>query len=302
MHSGIFDSKMFCPADSWTASNPTSQDVGPSAATWPTAIDSQAGYNTSHMAQYAAQTQAGYFMDPALSQAGGFRDPLVTGEATGSYNTPPTLVGTEGQALYASQFQNALPGIPGATYTHPMMQQMTNFPGMTENLPYGARLIITKDGKRKRKRIITLDQRKAANVRERRRMVTVNGAFEKLRQRIPTLPYEKKLSRIETLRLAVSYIQFMSELLSEQQDGTETDISASHSAESTDNNKVEGNPTETTPADQQISVTSSQNVLRDALSSFAFDGESNTSDETSMSSNSDQTTFTPVSMADLFRL
>ena len=67
--------------------------------------------------------------------------------------------------------------------------------------------------KRKRRRIITADQRRAANVRERRRMSHLNDAFDGLRKRVPTFAYEKKLSRIETLRLAVTYISFMAELL-----------------------------------------------------------------------------------------
>lgn len=67
--------------------------------------------------------------------------------------------------------------------------------------------------KPKRKRIITCDQRKAANVRERRRMTSLNDAFDTLRQTVPTFSYEKKLSRIETLRLAITYIDFLGALL-----------------------------------------------------------------------------------------
>ena len=67
--------------------------------------------------------------------------------------------------------------------------------------------------KPKRKRRITKDQRNAANQRERRRMVTLNQAFEDLQERIPTFSYEKKLSRIETLKLAIGYIWFMREVL-----------------------------------------------------------------------------------------
>ena len=67
--------------------------------------------------------------------------------------------------------------------------------------------------KAKRKRVITVEQRKAANVRERRRMLNLNSAFDKLRKTVPTFAYEKKLSRIETLRLAITYINFLSGLL-----------------------------------------------------------------------------------------
>ena len=39
-------------------------------------------------------------------------------------------------------------------------------------------------------------QRQAANMRERRRMASINDAFDGLRQHIPTLPYEKRLSKV----------------------------------------------------------------------------------------------------------
>ncbi|KAK1172062.1 pancreas transcription factor 1 subunit alpha-like [Acipenser oxyrinchus oxyrinchus] len=55
--------------------------------------------------------------------------------------------------------------------------------------------------------------RHAANVRERRRMQSINDAFEGLRSHIPTLPYEKRLSKVDTLRLAIGYINFLAELV-----------------------------------------------------------------------------------------
>ncbi|CAJ0952023.1 unnamed protein product [Ranitomeya imitator] len=65
----------------------------------------------------------------------------------------------------------------------------------------------------KRKRVITYAQRQAANIRERKRMFNLNEAFDLLRKKVPTFAYEKRLSRIETLRLAIVYISFMTELL-----------------------------------------------------------------------------------------
>ncbi|KAK3511615.1 hypothetical protein QTP70_011681 [Hemibagrus guttatus] len=65
----------------------------------------------------------------------------------------------------------------------------------------------------RRKRVITSVQRRAANIRERRRMFSLNEAFDELRRKVPTFAYEKRLSRIETLRLAIVYISFMTELL-----------------------------------------------------------------------------------------
>lgn len=55
-------------------------------------------------------------------------------------------------------------------------------------------------------------QRKAANVRERKRMFHLNTAFDDLRKRLPAFNYEKRLSRIETLKLAMTYISFMKDI------------------------------------------------------------------------------------------
>ncbi|KAM8841639.1 protein Fer3-like [Spinachia spinachia] len=65
----------------------------------------------------------------------------------------------------------------------------------------------------KRRRTITVVQRQAANVRERKRMFSLNEAFDELRRKVPTFAYEKRLSRIDTLRLAIVYISFMTDLL-----------------------------------------------------------------------------------------
>lgn len=75
--------------------------------------------------------------------------------------------------------------------------------------------------KKPRRRVATMAQRRAANIRERRRMFNLNEAFDKLRRKVPTFAYEKRLSRIETLRLAITYISFMSELLNGTSKGSD---------------------------------------------------------------------------------
>ncbi|UYV84157.1 hypothetical protein LAZ67_X001355 [Cordylochernes scorpioides] len=55
-------------------------------------------------------------------------------------------------------------------------------------------------------------QRTLANVRERQRTRNLNAAFTALRNTIPTLPSDK-LSKIQTLRLAASYIDFLLDVL-----------------------------------------------------------------------------------------
>ncbi|XP_061685371.1 transcription factor 15-like [Syngnathoides biaculeatus] len=56
-------------------------------------------------------------------------------------------------------------------------------------------------------------QRQAANARERDRTHSVNTAFTALRTLIPTEPADRKLSKVETLRLACSYISHLANML-----------------------------------------------------------------------------------------
>ncbi|XP_053200616.1 probable serine/threonine-protein kinase roco9 isoform X2 [Panonychus citri] len=66
--------------------------------------------------------------------------------------------------------------------------------------------------------IIPKVERRAANVRERRRMISINSGFEELRIHVPTFPFEKRLSKIDTLRLAIAYIALLREILSSEHD------------------------------------------------------------------------------------
>ena len=54
---------------------------------------------------------------------------------------------------------------------------------------------------------LQVEVRHAANMRERRRMQSINDAFDSLRQHIPTLPYEKRLSKVDTLKLTIGWVQ-----------------------------------------------------------------------------------------------
>ncbi|GLV45793.1 cousin of atonal [Carabus blaptoides fortunei] len=76
---------------------------------------------------------------------------------------------------------------------------------------------------RGRKKTVTKDKppapnvmkkrRLAANARERRRMNGLNEAFDRLRQVIPSLDADHKLSKFETLQMAQTYISALCELL-----------------------------------------------------------------------------------------
>lgn len=62
-------------------------------------------------------------------------------------------------------------------------------------------------------------QRQSTAGRERKRVLrtapngSINSAFDELRVHVPTFPYEKRLSKIDTLRLAIAYIALLREVL-----------------------------------------------------------------------------------------
>lgn len=56
-------------------------------------------------------------------------------------------------------------------------------------------------------------RRLAANARERRRMDSLNKAYENLRDVLPNFGPDKKLSKYETLQMAQTYMNELKEIL-----------------------------------------------------------------------------------------
>uniref|UniRef100_T1JDN0 BHLH domain-containing protein n=1 Tax=Strigamia maritima TaxID=126957 RepID=T1JDN0_STRMM len=69
-------------------------------------------------------------------------------------------------------------------------------------------------------RVRVVKRRVTANKKERRRTLSINSAFTELRDCIPNVPSDTKLSKIKTLRLATSYIAYLMDLL-ERDDPTD---------------------------------------------------------------------------------
>ena len=82
----------------------------------------------------------------------------------------------------------------------------------SEELESSGKLIHKRKRYQRRSFVQQVQQRHAANLRERKRMQSINDAFEGLRHHIPTLPYEKRLSKVDTLRLTIGYVQFQTRL------------------------------------------------------------------------------------------
>ncbi|MED6234926.1 Helix-loop-helix protein 2 [Ameca splendens] len=71
---------------------------------------------------------------------------------------------------------------------------------------------LSREEKRRRRRA-TAKYRSAHATRERIRVEAFNVAFAELRKLLPTLPPDKKLSKIEILRLAICYISYLNHVL-----------------------------------------------------------------------------------------
>ena len=52
-------------------------------------------------------------------------------------------------------------------------------------------------------------------------MQSINDAFEGLRSHIPTLPYKKRLYMLDTRKLAIGYINFLSDILTSDRNSTQ---------------------------------------------------------------------------------
>ncbi|KAF4532861.1 hypothetical protein B566_EDAN001464 [Ephemera danica] len=63
-------------------------------------------------------------------------------------------------------------------------------------------------------------RRTTANKKERRRTQSINNAFADLRDCIPNVPSDTKLSKIKTLRLATSYIAYLMGVLADEEAGS----------------------------------------------------------------------------------
>jgi len=114
------------------------------------------------------------------------------------------------------------------------------------------------------------NQRLLANVRERQRTQSLNDAFTQLRKIIPTLPSDK-LSKIQTLRLATRYIDFLYQVLRNEEDTASSCSSVStQAAVSPTPSSV--SPQRSEPRMTQTEVTSSSSSMKCAVETGSDNG------------------------------
>ncbi|KAK0417692.1 hypothetical protein QR680_013152 [Steinernema hermaphroditum] len=93
------------------------------------------------------------------------------------------------------------------TYFSPSFSAPFSSPGIAPDYPETPSPEPQKP-RRPKDRASATRQRKAANERERRRMFSINKGFDRLRDRLPAhMPIDKKLSKVDTLKTAIEYIQ-----------------------------------------------------------------------------------------------
>lgn len=75
--------------------------------------------------------------------------------------------------------------------------------------------------------------RNAANARERARMRVLSSAFSKLKTKLPNIPADTKLSKLDTLRLATIYIKQLKGLVEgDESSNEEAPVKFNHSQNS----------------------------------------------------------------------
>lgn len=84
-------------------------------------------------------------------------------------------------------------------------------------------------------------RRLAANARERRRMNSINRAFDLLRQKIPSgYSDRRKLSKHDTLLMAHSYIEALQEILEDTKDNEHSQVTATRTGNTRSMNRSIG--------------------------------------------------------------
>lgn len=120
----------------------------------------------------------------------------------------------------------------GGTYTHVQRNEgyvveQGEGEGKRDTARYQAKIEYSSSGEKTRESVhhnrmkngttpgieVLRKRRLAANARERRRMNSLNDAFDRLRDVVPSLGNDRKLSKFETLQMAQTYIAALYELL-----------------------------------------------------------------------------------------
>ncbi|XP_055615427.1 heart- and neural crest derivatives-expressed protein 2 [Toxorhynchites rutilus septentrionalis] len=149
------------------------------------------------------------------------------GEYSPTQNVLSSQSGPEGSSPFANQYHHHHHGQPvycpvGYEKTSYICDEGYYGAASTTTTAIGAVSSLTANGA-----IVTgtgmpvvrvVKRRNTANKKERRRTQSINSAYTSLRDRIPNVPNDTKLSKIKTLRLAISYIAHLLAVVNGNQD------------------------------------------------------------------------------------
>ena len=202
-------------AQSWTslASPPTCRSssspklltqLGPSSDLYSTTATAAAAAaaTTDYLEQYQEQPSIGEDHDESLSNALEWSGEESASQTTWSQSaeSPVTATLTTATSMTGVKRQRKTMRAPRTSQQQQQQQRKKVSCGIGRSSKGPAVEVVKK-------------RRLAANARERRRMNSLNDAFERLREVVPSLGSDRKLSKFETLQMAQTYIGALAELI-----------------------------------------------------------------------------------------
>ncbi|XP_069489778.1 myogenin [Ambystoma mexicanum] len=155
------------------------------------------------------ETNPYFFPDQRFYDGETYFSPRLPGyEQTGYQERPGGGLGADGRVLAGSGLEEKLSPMSG-------LGQQEHCPGQC--LPWACKIC--------KRKTVSVDRRRAATLREKRRLKKVNEAFEALK-RSTLLNPNQRLPKVEILRSAIQYIERLQTLLGSlnQQDGGQRDL------------------------------------------------------------------------------
>lgn len=144
-------------------------------------------------------------------------------KATAAVYQPYYAHGPRGETLYLwPAFPQSPELSPGSSdYSPPPPSYIPGSPGSVSTALPASQAVIGQvvDSNHPGVPVKNMKRRVTANRKERRRTLSINTAFAELRDCIPNVPADTKLSKIKTLRLATSYIAYLMDVLAQDDSG-----------------------------------------------------------------------------------
>eukprot|EP00096_Caligus_rogercresseyi_P002490 TRINITY_DN14642_c0_g1_i1.p1 TRINITY_DN14642_c0_g1~~TRINITY_DN14642_c0_g1_i1.p1 ORF type:complete len:253 (+),score=85.80 TRINITY_DN14642_c0_g1_i1:45-761(+) len=149
-----------------------------------------------------------------------YEEHLTYGNSSSSYYSAPPYHEQTSQCYSSGEYFQEYSSVPYGESTHPHHHYAYSDEGPSPG-SYGSHINSPGDassasGVSKRGGPKVSPLLPGSNKKERRRTQSINNAFASLRDCIPNVPCDTKLSKIKTLRLATSYIDYLINILNSE--------------------------------------------------------------------------------------